>query len=135
MTAFRRFAFFTTIRDAFFVGLATATMMFAASFAPAIAFQIGATVQLMFALWLLFRARRLDNERIVRTEAWRALEPHERPVGEAGRHSAREDLELVLLRFAKTAAGFAIALYSGSVVFALTDPGEPTRVLVAGSAG
>jgi hypothetical protein len=63
---------------------------------------------------------------------WRALEPHERPVGQAGRRSARDELEVVLLRFAKTAAGAAIALYGGSLVFSLTDAVEPTQVLAAG---
>jgi hypothetical protein len=52
----------------------------------------------------------------VRTEAWRILTQEERPVGETGRRLARYDLEQVLLRFAKAAAGIAIMLYSFSLV-------------------
>jgi hypothetical protein len=109
---FRRLAVFTLARDASFVALAAATLMVAFSFAPALAFAIGASIALIFSLALLARAARLTEQRISRTEVWRGLQPDERP----GRRSACDDLQDLLLRFAKSAAGLAIALYFSSLL-------------------
>ncbi len=119
MDAFRRFSLFTNARHASFVALATAVVMLALSFDLALAFRIGASIQLLFALGLLLRFARLSDERIVRTETWRILTPSERPVGESGRRAARADLELVLLQFAKAAASVAILLYASALVVSL----------------
>ena len=105
MGAFRRFAFAITARDTTFVAVAAATLMLAFSFAPALALTIGANIALLFAIGLLLRAACLSERRIDRTEAWRSLRPQERPVGDAGRRSARDDLQEVLLRFAKRCRG------------------------------
>ena len=128
MDAFKRFACFTTARDASFVALAAATLMIAYSFDLSLAFAVGASVELLFALLLLLRLARLNDERIVRTEAWRILTPSERPVGDDGRRSARNDLELVLLNFSKAAACVAVMLYSCSLLYAL---GRQSRSLYA----
>ena len=128
MDAFRRFALFTNARDASFVALATAVVMLAFSFDLALAFRIGASIQLLFALGLLLRFARLSDERIVRTETWRILTPPERPIGEPGRRGARADLELVLLQFAKAAASVAILLYGSALIVSLNTP---TQVLHA----
>ena len=119
MDAFRRFAVFTNARDASFVALATAVVMLAFSFDLALAFRIGASIQLLFALGLLLRFARLSDERIVHTETWRILNPSERPVGEPGRRAARTDLELVLLQFAKAAASVAVLLFGSALVVSL----------------
>jgi len=120
MDAFQRFAYFTTARDASFVALAAAMLMLAFSFEPALAFTIGATIAIVFALGLLLRVACLSDEHIVRTEAWRILTPQERPVGEDGRRLARDDLQQTLLRFAKAAAGIAIVLYASSLILSLS---------------
>jgi hypothetical protein len=112
----RSFAFYTLARDASFVTLAAATMMVAASFEPALAFKIGATVALTFSLMLLGRLFFLTDERFRRSEAWRALRPEERPAGENGQNFARAQLEELMLRFAKASAGIAGILYSSALM-------------------
>jgi hypothetical protein len=128
MDEFHRFAVFTAARDASFVALGATTLMIGFSFAPALALAIGANMALAFAIGLLLRVACLTDERIVLTEVWRALKPHERPVGKAGRRLARDDLQELLLRFAKAAAGVAIALYSSSMMLSLS---KESRSLIA----
>lgn len=118
MIPFRRFAFFTVARDATFVTLAAATLMLAFSFEPPLAFKIGATVALLFSLLLLTRSYFLTEERFLRSEAWRALKPEERPAGNHGCQLARAQLEELLLRFAKAASGVASILYCSAMVLA-----------------
>ena len=124
MIPFRRVAFFTVARDASFVALAAATLMVAFSFAPPLAFKIGATVALIFSVGLLIRRYFLTEERFLRSEAWRALRPEERPAGQHGRELARAQLEGVLLRFAKAASGIAGILYGSALV--LSASGGPS---------
>ena len=63
-----RYAFFTLVRDASFVTLAGAMMMVGASFDPPLAFKVGASVALIFALALIGRSYRLSDERFRRCE-------------------------------------------------------------------
>jgi hypothetical protein len=120
MDAFHRFAFFTTARDASFVALAAATLMLAFSFEPALACFVGGNVALIFTLGLLLRVACLSDERIVRTEVWRILTPQERPVDETERRQARDDFQELLLRFAKAAAGIAVALFGSALTLSLS---------------
>jgi hypothetical protein len=94
-------------------------MMVAASFEPAMAFKIGATVALTFSLALLARLFFLTDERFRRSEAWRALRPDERPAGEDGPKFARAQLEELILRFAKASAGIAGILYSSALMLSV----------------
>jgi hypothetical protein len=119
MEPFSRFAFFTVARDASFVALAAATLMLAFSFHPPLAFCIGAGVTQLFSLGLLLRVGRLTEERLVKSEPWRGLEPPERPFGQAGRRWARNTFEELLLRFAKSASGVASILYGSALVASL----------------
>jgi hypothetical protein len=119
MDPFRRFAFFTLARDTGYVALAAATLMVALSFYPALALCIGASVALLFSLGLLLRVVWLNEERLERTEQWYALHPPERPDGQTGRRLARENLEELLLRFAKGASGVASMLYGVSLIASL----------------
>jgi hypothetical protein len=119
MNPFTRFAFFTVARDTGFVTLAAGLLMAAFSFRPALAFQIGATAALIFSLGLLLRAYFLTEERLERSEVWRALPEEERPPGEDGRRWAKSHLELLLLHFAKGASGFAGLLYCSALAMAL----------------
>jgi len=119
MDPFRRFAFFTLARDTGYVALAAATLMVALSFYPALAFCMGASVALLFALGLLLRVVWLNEERLERTEQWYALHPPERPHGQTGRRLAHENFEELLLRFAKGASGVASVLYGSSLIASL----------------
>jgi hypothetical protein len=119
MMPFTRFASFTVARDASFVALAAGLLMLAFSFHLFVAFEIGATVALMFSIGLVVRAFCLTEERIERCEAWLALRDEERPTGEHGRQWARAELEDLLLRFAKSTAGVAGILYGSALVMSI----------------
>lgn len=121
MNPFARIALFSVMRDSAYVSLAAMVLMLAFSFQLTIAFEIGATIALMFAIGLLVRAYFLTEERLERCEVWRALPEHERPQGDDGRRWARSYFELVLLRFAKGASGFAGILYSSALLMALAS--------------
>lgn len=119
MNPFTRFAFFTVTRDTGFVTLAAILLMVAFSFKLALALEVGATIALVFSVGLLARVYFLTEERLERSEVWRALPEDERPPGDDGRRWAKGYLELLLLRFAKGASGFAGLLYCSALVMAL----------------
>ena len=135
MGAFRRFAFAAAARDAGFVALAAATLMLAFSFAPALSLSIGANIALVFAVCMMLRAACLSDDGIERTEAWRILQPQERPAGEEGRRLARDELQDVLLRFARAAAGAAIILYGASLAISLNAESRSLYAVVTQSHG
>jgi hypothetical protein len=125
-----RFAFFTLARDASFVTLAGVTMMIGFSFAPPLAFKIGASVALLFAILLLMRSYMLTDERFRRCEAWRALRPEERPAGEHGREFAQRQFDRLLLRFAKTSSAISSVLYGFSLILSLNAPDDAIDTFV-----
>ena len=133
MGAFRCFAFAAAARDAGFVALAAATLMLAFSFAPALSLSIGANIALGFAVGMVLRAACLSDDGIERTEAWRILQPQERPAGDAGRRLARDELQDVLLRFAKAAAAAAIILYGASLAVSLNAQSRSLHAVVTQS--
>lgn len=116
MSPFARFAYFTLVRDTSFVALATAVLMLAFSFDLRIAFDVGATVLLIYSIWLLLRAFVLTESRFARSEVWRELRDEERPIGDDGLRWAHSELEGLLLRFAKSAAGAACIFYGSSLI-------------------
>jgi Na+/melibiose symporter-like transporter len=101
MNPFTRVAVFTVARDAAFVTLAAMLLMLAYSFQPALSFEIGATIALVFSIAMLVRAYFLTEERLERSEVWRTLPEEERPPGEDGRCWAKGYLEELLLHVAK----------------------------------
>jgi Na+/melibiose symporter-like transporter len=119
MNPFTRFAFFTVARDTGFVTLAAMLLMLAFSFEPALAFKVGATIALVFSVGLLMRVYFLTEERLERSEVWRALPEEERPPGDDGRRWAKGHLEMLLLHFAKDASAFAGLLYCTALVMGL----------------
>ncbi len=119
MILFARFAYFTLIRDAGFVSFTAALLMLVLSSEPSLAFEAGATVALIFSLGLLLRVLLLTEGRFTRSEAWCALQDEERPVGEDGQRWARAELERLMLRFAKSAAGIAGLLYGSALVVSI----------------
>jgi len=72
------------------------------------AFLAAADIALIFALGLIAKSRRLNEQSIVRGEFWRALPAHDRPRGEGGRRMAYSMLERVWLHAARAAAVVAI---------------------------
>lgn len=130
MDPFRRLAVFTLARDASFVALAACTLMVGFSFAPALAFGAGAYVALVFSVALALRAMLLTEDRFVRSEVWRVLEPEERPEGEDGMRWAHEHHRDLLLQFAKSAAAVAITLYCSSLLSSVAAP-DPAHALLA----
>jgi hypothetical protein len=131
-----RFAFFTLTRDSLFVALAASLLMVAFSFRPPLAFEVGASVALVFSICLLARGYFLNEERFRRSEAWRALTPEERPAGDVGPQLAQEHFKTLLLRFAQGASAIAAFLYASALLLsvALSDPGFDA-IVTAGLAG
>lgn len=116
-----RYAFFTLARDASFFMVAAVTLMVAFSFAPPLAFKIGATVALIFSIVQLGRSFLLTQERFIRSEVWRGLKPDERPAGEQGIRIARDCMQQLLLHFAKSSSAIASILYGSALVMSLTS--------------
>jgi hypothetical protein len=111
MDTFARFASFTIARDASFSALAAGILMVAYSFDPPLALVIGASVAMFFAAVMLIRALFLTEDRVVASEPWQVMEPDQRPVGDAGRVGACNQLETLLLAAAKKAAGIASVMF------------------------
>lgn len=127
-----RFACFTLTRDSLFVALAGAVLMVAFSFEPPLAFRIGASVALLFSVVLLARSYFLTEKRFRRSEAWRSLRPEERPAGDQGPQLARDQFQLLLLRFARGGAAVAVFLYGSALVLsAAMDPSGFDTIVTA----
>jgi hypothetical protein len=116
MDPFRRLAEQTVARDASVVAFLGVMLMSAFVFEPEIAFKSAGTVALFFSVGLVARALRLRDDRMDRIEAWRQLDPEQRPDDESGRRWARDSFEEVLLRTAKTAAQIAIGFYCAALI-------------------
>jgi hypothetical protein len=125
-----RYAFFTLARDASFFLLGAVTLMIGFSFEPPLAFKIGATIALIFTVILLIRSYLLTEERFRRSEVWRGLEPDERPDGEHGVRIARDYMQELLLRFAKSSSAIAGVLYGSALVLSLTATNTDTNGFV-----
>jgi hypothetical protein len=110
MDSFRDTAFYLMVWQTFLAILATLLLIALNDIEPAIALLIAANLALLFALVLMIRANRLDEQRIVRTAFWRTIPARQRPRGEAGLRLARVALAETWLRFAKAAAAAAIVL-------------------------
>jgi hypothetical protein len=133
MEPFRRLAAGTIARDAGYVALAAGTFMVGFSFHPALALLIGANVALIYGIALIVRSWRLTDERIARSEPWRALDRPERPKGDAGRQAARGILEELLLRSARIAAAIAIVMAVSSLAVSTGRQAVPQVVAAAGA--
>ena len=116
MHPFSEKAFYLLVWRAFLVALIAVVLMVTRSFELGVAFLIGANVALLFSVSLIAWKSYLDEEHIVRTGAWRALAPGERPAGKAGRRWALNSLEDLALRFAKASSVVAIALAGTALV-------------------
>ena len=116
MHPFSEQAFYLLVWRSVLATIITVVLMVTRSFELAVAFLIGANVALLFSVGLIAWKSQLDEEHIVRTEAWRALRWGERPAGDAGRRWAVNILEELTLRFAKVSSAVAIALAGTALV-------------------
>jgi hypothetical protein len=113
---FRETAFYLLTWRAFVVALIALVPMITRGFELAVACLIGADVALLFSLGLIAWNSRLDDERVVLTEAWRLSHSEQRLAGQAARRWARSALGESALRFAKASAMVAIALSASALV-------------------
>jgi hypothetical protein len=120
MNPCERYTQFTLLRDAGFFAVAAVTLMVGFSFEPALALNLGASVALVFAIVQLLRVSRLTEQRFRHSEVWLALRPDERPTGEHGIRIALNSAQDQMLRFAKSAAGTAVTLYSSGLTLSMT---------------
>ena len=118
MEPFQEKAFYLLVWRAFLATLIALILIVAGTYRVAVAFFIGANVALLFSLSLILWSGRLTDDRIETTEAWRLLEPAERPAGIGGRRLARLYLNDVALRFAKAASAIAAGLSASALVLA-----------------
>jgi hypothetical protein len=75
-------------------------------------------VALLFSLGLIAWSESLTDERVVSTEAWRLLNPGQRPAGIGGRQWACRYLRDEALVFAEAASAVAAILSTAAFVFA-----------------
>jgi hypothetical protein len=116
MISFSRYAYLAMLRDTCFVMLAAGLLMVAFCEEPRLSVDVAGGVALLFSILLLVRAMYLTEERFLRCEAWLALHAEERPHDQV---LARAQLQELLLRFAKNAAGVAGALYGLALMLSL----------------
>jgi hypothetical protein len=118
MEPFEEKAFYLLVWRAFRAALITLVLIVTRGYQVPGAFVIAANMALIFSLGLIVWTRRLTDERIVSTQAWRILEPSQRPAGIGGRRCARLYLTEVALRFAKTSSAVAAGLSASALIFA-----------------
>jgi hypothetical protein len=111
MQSFDEIAGQTVARDAALAAVLGVMLMFALSFAPAVALDGAAMVALLFSIALVYRARQLTDDSVSRLEAWVRLQPEQRPIGPSGRRLARDRFEQLLLHAAKSSAAVAVGLF------------------------
>ena len=116
MHPFSEKAFYLLVWRAILATIITVVLMVTRSFELAAGFLIGANGALLFSVGLIAWKSQLDEDHIVRTEAWRALQAGEQPAGEAGRRWAVNNLVELTLRFAKASSAVAIALAGTALV-------------------
>lgn len=118
MEPFEEKAFYLLVWRAFLAALITLVLIVTQGYQVPGAFVVAANVALIFSLGLIVWTRRLTDERIVSTQAWRILAPSQRPAGIGGRRSACLYLNEVALRFARASAAVAAGLCASALIFA-----------------
>jgi hypothetical protein len=110
MNEFNEKVYYLLVWRAILAALIAAVLMVTRTVEFAAALLVGANIALLFSIGLIVWISELDEEQIIRTEAWRTLVPEERPAGKVGRFCALNCLEEMALRFAKASAAVAAAL-------------------------
>jgi len=109
MDPFRETALGLSIWYAFLAILTGVLLILLNDVDTATALLVGANIALLFAVFLMAKARSLKDNAVAQT-MWRALPPHERPRGRVGQRMAQRTLAEMWLRFARGAAVVAILL-------------------------
>jgi len=120
MNEFNEKAFYLLVWRAVLVTLVGLVLIVTRTVELATALFIGANIALLFSVALIAWTSQLDEEQIVRTEAWRMLMPGEQPAGPVGRQCALNNLAEMAFRFAKASSAVAIAL-TGTVLAISAD--------------
>ena len=120
MNEFDEKVFYLLVWRAVLVALVGAVLIVTCTAELAAALLVGANVALLFSVGLIVWTSQLDEEQIVRTEAWRTLVAEERPAGKSGRFCALNCLEEIAFRFAKASAAVA-AVLAGAVLAISAD--------------
>jgi hypothetical protein len=110
MREFRENAYYLLVWRTILVALIAAVLMVTHTIELKAALLVGANIALLFSVGLIVWTSQLDEDQIVRTEAWRMLVPDERPAGPVGRQCALSNLAEMAFRFAKGSSAVAIAL-------------------------
>jgi hypothetical protein len=118
MEPFEEKAFYLLVWRAFLAALIALVLIVTRGYQVPGAFVIAANVALIFSLGLIVWARRLTDERIASTEAWRTLKPSQRPAGIGGRRWACSYQSDMALRFAKASSAVAVGLSASALIFA-----------------
>jgi hypothetical protein len=132
MDHFRETAIGLTIWYAFLVLLSGLLLIVLNDLDARAACLAGADIALLFALALVVKSRRLNEQSIVRCQFWRALPASERPHGAGGRRVAYSMLERVWLHSAKGAAAIAIVLCGLALVSNHTGASASAQSMPAG---
>jgi hypothetical protein len=120
MNEFNEKAFYLLVWRAVLAALVGAVLIVTRTAELAAALLVGANIALLFSVGLIVWTSQLNEDQIVRTEAWRMLVPGERPAGLVGRQCALNNLAEMAFRFAKASSAVAIAL-TGTVLAISTD--------------
>jgi hypothetical protein len=116
MQQFRRLSEQFLARDAAVVTVFGFGVMIAFSFEPPAALVGAGAVALIFCIALIVRACLLTEDHVSEIEAWRHLDPEERPIGDDGLRWARDHFQGVLLHCAKSASTVAIGCFGAALV-------------------
>lgn len=116
MDAFRDNAFYLLLWRAILAGLIGIVLMATSGLSLARALLAGAHVALLFSLGLMIWTGRIDDDGIVRVQAWRLLTRGQWPAGQAGRRVASNYLTEIALRFASVANVAAIGLAASALI-------------------
>ena len=118
MDPFRDNVFYLLLWRAILALLIALVLMVTRCTALGEALLVGAHVALLFSLGMLVWTSRLDDDRVVRFEAWRMLAKGERPAGSAGRRWACNVVKEITLRFARVGSAVAVGLAALSLLVA-----------------
>src|SRR5262245_66337959 len=120
MTKFNEKAFYLLVWRAVLVTLVGLVLIVTRTVELTTALLVGANIALLFSVALIVWTSQLDEEQVVRTEAWRLLAPGERPAGLPGSQCALNNLAEMAFQFAKASSALAIAL-TGTVLAISAD--------------
>lgn len=118
MDSFRDNVFYLLLWRAILALLVALVLMVTRCGALGDALLVGAHVALLFSLGMLAWTSGLNDNRVVRSHAWRMLAKGERPAGSAGRRWACNAAKEITLRFARIGSAVAVGLAGLSLLVA-----------------